>query len=205
MLELLEGRMLDVMKHMRRANVDYGKSVAINVGIPLEEAVRLLEELERLGMLERTTGSAVKSTEAKYKLSEVRKHHTYYRLTREGDHFLRELERDKVTTVLKLLRGEERAVKLLRIAERANVDHALTYAKLSGLSLEETIEELERLVRVGLMEEDESKVIKFGERRAKPKRETRTHHKYYRLSRLGELVTRKMRKEENKAKSDNRE
>ncbi|BBD72175.1 hypothetical protein HS1genome_0564 [Sulfodiicoccus acidiphilus] len=185
--------LIKVMRHLRKANIDYGKSVALNVGVPLEEAVAALEELERRGLIERVHGSAVKNTEAKFKLSsEVRKHHTYYRLTRCGEHLLRELERDPVQAYLESL--GETDLKVLEVAEKVNVDHALTFAKLTGMSLEEVNRELERLVKLGLMEEDKSKVIKFGERKAKPKRETRTHHKYYRLSRLGELVVRRSRK-----------
>jgi len=50
------------------------------------------------------------------------------------------------------------------------------------------------LEREGLLEEAKSKIIKFGERKSKPKKETRTHHKYYGLSRIGELVVRELKR-----------
>lgn len=56
------------------------------------------------------------------------------------------------------------------------------------------IPKLEELQRMGLLEETKVKIIKFGERKAKPKKETRTHHKYYGLSRVGESVVREMKR-----------
>ncbi len=47
---------------------------------------------------------------------------------------------------------------------------------------------------MGIMEEAKAKVIKFGERKSKPKKETRTHHKYYGLTRTGEMVVREMKR-----------
>lgn len=47
---------------------------------------------------------------------------------------------------------------------------------------------------MGIFEEAQSKVIKFGDRKSKPKKETRTHHKYYGLTRIGELVVREMKR-----------
>lgn len=47
---------------------------------------------------------------------------------------------------------------------------------------------------MGLLEEASSKIIKSGDRKAKPKKETRTHHKYYGLSRIGDLVVREMKR-----------
>ncbi len=47
---------------------------------------------------------------------------------------------------------------------------------------------------MGLLEEAQAKIIKFSERRSKPKKETRTHHKYYALSRMGELAVRELKR-----------
>jgi len=80
------------------------------------------------------------------------------------------------------------------LAEKLNADHALTYAKLSKKTLEDAIRILEELVRMGLLEEKHDKIIKFGERKAKPKKETRTHHKYYGLTREGELLMRYLKR-----------
>ncbi len=75
----------------------------------------------------------MKNTEAKFKLSsEVHKHHTYYSLTKNGDHLLRYLsERDLIEAYIDYLRSDEQAFKIVKLAEELNADHALTYAKLT--------------------------------------------------------------------------
>lgn len=84
--------LLVVMRHLKRAGVDYGKSIARNTGIPLQRVLEILEELERLGVVERVQGKVLKRSKARFKLSnEVRKHHVYYRLSRQGELLLREL------------------------------------------------------------------------------------------------------------------
>ncbi|AGE71747.1 hypothetical protein SacN8_08935 [Sulfolobus acidocaldarius N8] len=189
-------RLLEVLRHLKRANVDYGKSIMLNTKIPLTEVLDVLDKLESLGLIERVTGATLKNTEAKFKLSqEVHKHHTYYRLTRDGDHLLRRLdEKDIIDAYAEIVKDDEVGLKLLYYAEELHSDHALTYSKLLRKPLEEITPKIEELERMGLMEEKNSKVIKFRERRAKPKKETRTHHKYYGLTRLGELLVRELKR-----------
>ncbi|AHC52017.1 hypothetical protein SUSAZ_08790 [Sulfolobus acidocaldarius SUSAZ] len=193
---LKDKRLLEVLRHLKRANVDYGKSIMLNTKIPLTEVLDVLDKLESLGLIERVTGATLKNTEAKFKLSqEVHKHHTYYRLTRDGDHLLRRLdEKDIINAYAEIVKDDEVGLKLLYYAEELNSDHALTYSKLLRKPLEEITPKIEELERMGLMEEKNSKVIKFRERRAKPKKETRTHHKYYGLTRLGELLVRELKR-----------
>lgn len=193
---LSDYRNLVVLRHLKVANVDYGKSIMINTKIPLEQVISILEELESVGLVERVHGASLKNTEAKFKLSnEVHKHHTYYSLTREGDHLLRSLadQRDLIRVYADLLEGDQYARDILELAHRLNADHALTYAKLMKRTIEDVTGKIEELMRMGLMEESSAKVIKFGDRKSKPKKETRTHHKYYGLSRLGELVVREIK------------
>ncbi|ABP96197.1 MULTISPECIES: DUF2250 domain-containing protein [Metallosphaera] len=189
-------RYLMVLQHLRKANVDYGKSIMLNTKIPIEEVVIILDKLENLGLIERVKGATLKNTEAKFKLSsEVHKHHTYYSLTRAGDHLLRYLEeKDLIDAYIEYLQGDELALNIVRLAEELNADHALTYAKLTKKDLEEVNSKLEQLVKMGLLEEVNAKIIKFGDRKSKPKKETRTHHKYYGLTRIGELTVREMKK-----------
>ncbi|AAK42428.1 DUF2250 domain-containing protein [Saccharolobus solfataricus] len=189
-------RYLTVLKHLKIANVDYGKSIMLNTKIPLTEIVEILDDLEKLGLIERVHGATLKNTEAKFKLSsEVHKHHTYYRLTREGDHLLRHLDdRMLIDVYMDIVKNDNLALNILRLADELNADHALTYAKLTHKRLEEITPKIEELVKMGLLEEKNSKIIKFADRKAKPKKETRTHHKYYGLSRIGELVVREMKR-----------
>lgn len=187
---------MEILNHLRIANVDYGKSIMKNTKIPIDQVVVLLDDLERFGLIERVSGATVKNTEAKFKLShEVHKHHTYYRLTRTGDHLLRQLDEDElIRAYTEYLKDKKELIDVLRLAEELNADHALTYAKLLRKPLEEVDKLLECLVKCGLLEEKHDKIIKFADRKAKPKKETRTHHKYYGLSRLGELVVRYMKR-----------
>ncbi|BCS91751.1 DUF2250 domain-containing protein [Metallosphaera javensis (ex Sakai et al. 2022)] len=189
-------RYLTVLQHLRKANVDYGKSIMLNTKIPIEEVILILDKLESLGLIERVKGATLKNTEAKFKLSsEVHKHHTYYSLTRTGDHLLRYLEeKDLINAYIEYLQGDELGLNIVRLAEELNADHALTYAKLTKKDLEEVNSKLEQLVKMGLLEEVNAKIIKFGDRKSKPKKETRTHHKYYGLTRIGELTVREMKR-----------
>ncbi|MCH4815419.1 MAG: DUF2250 domain-containing protein [Saccharolobus sp.] len=189
-------RYLTILKHLKIANVDYGKSIMLNTKIPLAEIVEILDDLEKLGLIERVHGATLKNTEAKFKLSsEVHKHHTYYKLTREGDHLLRHLEdRMLIDAYMDIVKNDNLALNILRLADELNADHTLTYAKLTHKRLEEITPKIEELAKMGLLEEKNSKIIKFADRKAKPKKETRTHHKYYGLSRIGELVVREMKR-----------
>jgi predicted transcriptional regulator len=193
---LKDRRYLEILRHLKLANVDYGKSIMKNTKIPIDQVVMLLDDLEKMGLVERVPGATVKNTEAKFKLShEVHKHHTYYRLSKLADRLLRNLtEEELIRAYAELVRNNPDYLSFLSLAEKLNADHALTYAKLSKKTLEDTIRILEELVRMGLLEEKHDKIIKFGERKAKPKKETRTHHKYYGLTRGGELLMRYLKR-----------
>lgn len=88
--------LLMVMNHLKRANIDYGKSIARVTGIPLERVLEILDELESMGLVERVQGKVLKRSKARFKLSnEVRKHHVYYKLSRQGELLLRSIYRSK--------------------------------------------------------------------------------------------------------------
>ncbi|MGC8606255.1 MAG: DUF2250 domain-containing protein [Vulcanisaeta sp.] len=91
----LTNKDIAVLMHLKRANVDYGKSIAINTGIPLEEVLQILDRLEAMGLIERVRGGkTLKRSVARFKLSnEVRKHHVYYRLSRRGELLVRSIKR----------------------------------------------------------------------------------------------------------------
>lgn len=130
---LKDKRYLQVLQHLKKANVDYGKSIMLNTKIPIAEIIEILDKLEALGLIERVHGATLKNTEAKFKLSsEVHKHHTYYQLTREGDHLLRYLnEKEMINAYIDLVKDDNFAKEILKLAEELNADHALTYAKLT--------------------------------------------------------------------------
>lgn len=76
--------------HLDYVGGDYPKSIARYLDAEREEVDALCQEMEQTGVLERVESGTVKQRNVKAKKSEeVRQHHTYYRLSREGDHLLR--------------------------------------------------------------------------------------------------------------------
>ncbi|MFP3045182.1 MAG: DUF2250 domain-containing protein [Thermocladium sp.] len=101
---LLDWRMIAIMRHLKRANVDYGKSIMKDTGIPLGSVVQLLEQLEKLGLVNRIDKPVLKNTYAKFKRKhEVRKHHIYYGLSRNGELILRELDKSLPNLYVELI------------------------------------------------------------------------------------------------------
>ncbi len=192
---LLDKRLLEILRHIKEAGLDYGLSISKRLHLRLCDVIELLDELEARGLIERGGTSSLKNTEAKMKLSdEVHKHHTYYRLTREGELLVREARDDEAlaSAYTDVLRKRPCILEALKVAEAAGIDHAGTFSRLMRISVEEAERRLEELEGMGLVEKVKEKTIKFGERKAKPKKETRTHHFYYRITRLGERVVRRL-------------
>jgi predicted transcriptional regulator len=62
-------------------------------GLPLELINDAVGDLLEIGLIERDPGSAIKRSKARFKKAfEVHKHHTYYRLSREGELFVRSID-----------------------------------------------------------------------------------------------------------------
>lgn len=163
-------------------------------GVPIEEVEAALERLESLGLVrKRVGGSSIKRSEARFKLSnEVRKHHTYYELSDEGEALVRAVLRDPsaLSRYFDKISGHSRTLDVLLFLDRVKNEHAGVLAKVLGEPPCRTTEILESLVSAGLVVKVKEKVLKSWERKAKPKAETRTHHTYYSLSRLGSLIIR---------------
>lgn len=127
---------VDILNHLKFAEIDYGKSIAKRLEAPLAQVLKALEELEAAGLVERVGGHTLKRTKAKMKLShEVRKHHIYYRLSRSGEMLLRCLKRRGTSAYVDALTPEERK--------------ALVEACLGRRSLDETAS---ALVEMGLLD-----------------------------------------------------
>ncbi len=91
-LELLPVH-LYVLAHLRRAGVDYAKMMAKMSGLNVELINGAIKDLTHVGLLERDSGSAIKRSRARFKKAfEVHKHHTYYKLSREGELFVRSID-----------------------------------------------------------------------------------------------------------------
>ncbi len=105
---LLDRRLMTVMMHLKRANVDYGKSIMKDTKIPLPDVISILDELERIGLIERIGKPVLKNTYAKFKRKhEVRKHHVYYSLSRDGELILRRVERELPNLYAELIVNDE--------------------------------------------------------------------------------------------------
>ncbi|MEL9990445.1 MAG: DUF2250 domain-containing protein [Thermoproteus sp.] len=100
---------VDILYHLKLAEIDYGKSIARRLERPLDQILKALEDLEAVGLVERVGGHTLKNTKAKMKLSrEVRKHHVYYRLSRSGEMLVRCLKRRGPSAYVEALSPEER-------------------------------------------------------------------------------------------------
>ncbi len=101
--------------HLDYVAGDYPKSMAGHLDAQRGHVTSLCEEMEETGVLERIESGTVKQRNVKAKKAdEVRQHHTYYRLSREGDHLLRFLaEPDGQRNVLRHLPDGQKIVQRL--------------------------------------------------------------------------------------------
>jgi predicted transcriptional regulator len=121
---------------------------------------------------------------------EVRQHHTYYRLSRQGDHLLRFLdEREGAVNVLRHLPDGRTVVERLA---RGGPDYPRMTASELDLSFEYVRHLYRALRRVGLVTEYQGSTIKAAERTLKPKDETHRKHTYYVTTDRAEAVVREL-------------
>ncbi|WP_297477706.1 DUF2250 domain-containing protein [Thermococcus sp.] len=84
---------LYVLAHLKKAGVDYAKMMAKMSELELPLIEDAIKDLIEIGLIERDSGSAIKRSRARFKKAfEVHKHHTYYRLSRAGELFLRSID-----------------------------------------------------------------------------------------------------------------
>ncbi|RLG58230.1 MAG: DUF2250 domain-containing protein [Candidatus Hydrothermarchaeota archaeon] len=179
-----------ILAHLSKANIDYAKSIAKVLKTEQSIVDQALKELEDIKIIERSHGSSIKRTKARFKLShEVHKHHTYYKLTKEGELLLREIKKDFSAYLTDLVENEK-TLEILKFLRKAKHEHVKQIAKVFSLQIDEAKSIITKLLSFGLIAECKTKLLKRKHRRAKPKKETRTQHKYYKLSRLGELLLR---------------
>jgi predicted transcriptional regulator len=180
-----------LLYHLDTVEGNYPRSMAGHLDAEREQVEELCEELERVGFLERLESGTVKQRRAKAKQSdEVRQHHTYYRLSREGDHLLRFLEeREGKLNVLRHLPDGQTIVRRLA---RGGPDYARMTADELGMTFEYVRHCYRALRRVGLVTEYEGSTIKASERKLKPKDETHRKHTYYVATDVADGLLREM-------------
>lgn len=186
----LSSLQLYILAHLKRANIDFAKSIAKSIKEPVEEINKELNRMESSGLIERVHGSAVKRTDAKFKLAqEVRKHHTYYGLSEKGEKLVRNVRNNTSKHFQKMV-GDDKALDVFLFTKKAEYEHAEHIAKSLSLNKDRTKNLLQKLIQVGLVSEEKPKTLKRKHRKGKPKKETRTQHKYYKVTRLGEMIFR---------------
>lgn len=99
---------LYILLHLKRAKVDYAKMIAKMSCIDLNLINSCIKDLIKAGLIERDSGSAIKRSKAKFKRAfEVRKHHTYYKLTKDGEQLVRKVDRKWLKEFFNGLIGEK--------------------------------------------------------------------------------------------------
>ncbi len=97
---------LYVLLHLRKAGVDYVRMMARMTGLDVETLQTAVDDLLEAGLIERDPGSAIKRSKARFKKAfEVHKHHTYYRLSRRGELFVRSINRRWIREYFETLLG----------------------------------------------------------------------------------------------------
>jgi predicted transcriptional regulator len=86
---------LEILRFIEYAGPEYAWRLSINVNISWEEARERLDNLLNKGLLEKVQGTMLENY---HRARDWTKHmnHTYYRLSREGKHYLRRLRNEQL-------------------------------------------------------------------------------------------------------------
>ncbi len=119
---MLSIEQLYVLLHLRKAKIDYAKMMAKLTGLPLERINESIAALMEMGFVERDSGSAIKKSKAKFKKAyEVHKHHTYYKLTRKGEIFVRKIDESWLEDYFEKF-GRNTFQQLLKLAKKGKLN-----------------------------------------------------------------------------------
>ncbi|MFQ3293498.1 MAG: putative transcriptional regulator [Natrialbaceae archaeon] len=180
-----------VLYHLKTVEGDYPRSIARNLDADRERVVKVCEALERAGLLERIEAGMLKRRKVKLKRSlETHQHHTYYRLSRDGDHLLRHL--DERAGKADFLRRFEPVRRIARRLSNGGPD----YPRMTAEDLEIPLDDVRHLYAamglVGLVATYDGSTIKGEERTLKPKDETHRKHTYYVTMDVTDRILREM-------------
>lgn len=180
-----------VLYHLDTVKGDYPRSMSGHLDAEREDVADLCAEMETAGLLERIESGMLKRRKVKLKrANETHQHHTYYRLSRRGDHLLRFLDGSEGRA--NVLRHLERARTLAERLSRGGPDYARMTAEELGWGLRETRRLYRAMEAVGLVTTYEGSTIKGTERKLKPKDETHRKHTYYVTTREAERILREL-------------
>ena len=177
--------------HLDTVEGNYPRSMAGHLDAQRGHVESLCERLETAGLFERIESGTVKQRRVKAKQAdEVRQHHTYYRLSRDGDHLLRFL--DEPEGQVNVLRHLPDGHTLVQRLARGGPDYSRMTAEELDLEFEYVRHLYRTLRQVGLVTEYEGSTIKATERKLKPKDETHRKHTYYVTSDRGDEALRRL-------------
>lgn len=93
-IEVEDDKDIEILKFIEYAGPEYAWRLGINIGLDVEESRRRLNILLSKGFLERVEGNMLDNY---HRAKDWTKHmnHTYYRITREGRHYLRKMRPDR--------------------------------------------------------------------------------------------------------------
>jgi predicted transcriptional regulator len=180
-----------VLYHLKTVEGDYPRSIGRNLDADRQRVVDVCDDLERAGLLERIEAGMLKRRKVKLKRSlETHQHHTYYRLSRDGDHLLRHLdEREGKADFLR------RFEPVRRIAKRLS-NGGPDYPRMTAEDLDLPLADVRHLYAamglVGLVTTYDGSIIKGEERKLKPKDETHRKHTYYVTTDVADRILREM-------------
>lgn len=177
--------------HLDTVGGNYPRSMAGHLDAERGHVERLCEKMESTGVLERVESGTVKQRRVKAKQAdEVRQHHTYYRLSREGDHLLRFLS--KREGKLNVLRHLPDGATIAQRLARGGPDYPRMTATELDMEFEYVRHLYRALRRVGLVTVYEGSTIKGSERKLKPKDEAHEKHTYYVTTGVAEKLLREL-------------
>jgi predicted transcriptional regulator len=163
--------------HLDTVEGNYPRSMAGHLDAQRDHVEPLCREMETAGVLERVESGTVKQRRVKAKRAdEVRQHHTYYRLSRDGDHLLRFL--DEPEGQLNVLRHLPDAERLLERLARG--DPGCPRITAGELDMDfEYVRHLYRALRqIGLVIDHEGSTVERDERQPEQRDEAHSHTGY---------------------------
>jgi len=177
--------------HLDAVEGNYPRSMAGHLDAQRGHVEELCQTMETAGILERVESGTVKQRRVKAKQAdEVRQHHTYYRLSRDGDHLLRLL--DELEGQVNVLRHLPDGHTLVQRLARGGPDYPRMTAEELDMDFEYVRHLYRALRQIGLVTEYEGATIKGAERKLKPKDETHRKHTYYVTTDRGEHALREL-------------
>jgi len=180
-----------VLNHLKTIRGDYPRSIANNLDAERSHVVDVCDELERPGLIERIEFGMLKRRDVKLKRSlETHQHHTYYRLSREGDHLLRFLRETEGKE--SFLRKVDDALTVAERIHRGGPDYPRMTAEDLGIDVRQARTLYRALESTGLVETYDGSIIKGKERKLKPKDETNCKHTYYDTTKKADRILRDM-------------